>query len=150
MSSQLNWGIIGTGAIAKTFAKGVAGSLTGKLVGVGSRDLASANTFADEFQIPNRHGSYESLLADPAIHAVYVSTPHPFHKEWAIKAAIAKKHILCEKPIGVNSSDAEEIIAAARANDVFLMEAFMYRCHPQIAKLIDLIQGGAIGKVRVI
>jgi len=150
MTATLNWGIIGTGTIAKTFAAGVAQSTTGKVVAVGSRDRASADAFADQFGIPNRHATYEGLLADPAVQAVYISTPHPLHKRWAIAAAEAKKHILCEKPIGVNAAEAEAVIAAAKEHDVFLMEAFMYRCHPQIARMLELIRSGAIGVVRVI
>ncbi|HEX8914960.1 MAG TPA: Gfo/Idh/MocA family oxidoreductase, partial [Humisphaera sp.] len=150
MTDKLRWGIIGTGAIAKTFAKGVQGSKSGTLVAVGSRDQKTADAFGDEFGVPRRHPSYDALLADPQVQAVYISTPHPMHKEWAVKAAAAKKHVLCEKPIGVSAAEAEEIVAAARANDVFLMEAFMYRCHPQIDRLLDLVRGGAIGRVRVI
>ena len=89
-------------------------------------------------------------MADPEVEAVYIATPHTGHKEWAIKAAEAGKHILCEKPIAIRYSDAVEIIEAAKRNDVFLMEAFMYRCHPQISKLVSLIQDGAIGRVKVI
>lgn len=150
MTAKLQWGILGTGTIAKTFAAGVAASQSGQVVAVASRDQATANTFGEQFSIPRRHGSYEALLADPQVQAVYISTPHPMHKQWAIAAADAKKHILCEKPIGVNAAEAEAIIAAARRNDVFLMEAFMYRCHPQIAKVLELIREGAIGAVRVI
>jgi predicted dehydrogenase len=150
MAEKLRWGIIGTGTIAKTFAKGVADSRTGVVVAVGSRDQRSADAFADAFSIPRRHPSYDALLADPQVQAVYISTPHPMHKAWAVKAAAAGKHILCEKPIGVNAAEAAEIIAAARRHDVFLMEAFMYRCHPQIAKLVELIRDGTIGQVRVV
>ena len=149
-TDKLRWGIIGTGTIAKTFAKGVADSTSGVVVAVGSRDQRSADAFADAFGIPRRHPSYDALLADEQVQAVYISTPHPLHKQWAVKAAAAGKHILCEKPIGVNAAEAAEIVAAARKHDVFLMEAFMYRCHPQIAKLVELIRDGAIGQVRVI
>jgi len=81
---------------------------------------------------------------------VYIATPHPSHAEWAIKAARAKKHVLCEKPIGINHAEAMAIIDAAKQNDVFLMEAFMYRCHPQTHKLVELIQSKAIGDVKSI
>lgn len=150
MNQTIAWGIIGTGNIAKTFAKGVAASQTGTLVGVGSRTPESAAKFGDEFNVPHRHGSYEALLADPAVEVVYISTPHPMHAEWAIKAAAAGKHILCEKPLTMNYAEAMAVIEAAQRNDVFLMEAFMYRCHPQTAKLVELIRDGAIGAVRVI
>lgn len=150
MANNLKWGIIGTGAIAKTFARGVAASRTGELAAVGSRTQESADSFGEEFKVPHRHGSYEALLADPEVQAVYISTPHPLHAEWAIKAAEAGKHILCEKPLTMNYPEAMAVVEAARRNDVFLMEAFMYRCHPQTAKLVELIRSKVIGEVRVI
>jgi predicted dehydrogenase/aryl-alcohol dehydrogenase-like predicted oxidoreductase len=150
MAELLRWGIIGTGAIAHAFAEGLARSRTGKLIAVGSRTQESADRFADEFSVPRRHGSYEALLADSAVVAVYVSTPHPFHAQWAIRAAEAGKHILCEKPLTINHAEAMAVVEAAREHDVFLMEAFMYRCHPQTAKLVELIQAGVIGEVGVI
>ncbi len=150
MSDKLSWGILGTGNIAKTFAKGVAGSKSGKVVAVGSRSQASADKFADQFSIPKRHASYEALLADKDVQAVYIATPHPLHAQWAIAAAEAGKHILCEKPIGLNHPEAMAIVEAAQRNKVFLMEAFMYRCHPQIQKVVELIRAKAIGDVKMI
>jgi len=150
MADRLRWGILAAGGIAKNFAKGVAHSQTGTVVAVGSRGLRKAEAFADEFDIPRRHGSYEALLADPEVDAVYIATPHPMHAEWAIKAAEAGKHILCEKPIALNHAEAMAMVEAALAHDVFLMEAFMYRCHPQTRRLIDLVRDGAVGEVRVI
>jgi len=150
VSNRLAWGIIGTGSIARTFAKGVAESRTGTLVAVGSRAQETADAFGDEFEVARRHGRYEALLADEAVQAVYISTPHPMHAEWAIAAAEAGKHILCEKPLALNHADAMTVIEAARRNDVFLMEALMYRCHPQTATLVKLIREGVIGEVRVI
>ncbi len=119
------------------------------LVAVASRSQATADAFGAEFDIPHRHGSYEALLADPEVDAVYISTPHPLHAEWAIKAAEAGKHILCEKPLTLNHAQAMAVIEAARDNDVFLMEAFMYRCHPQTQRLTELVRD-AIGRVRLI
>ncbi len=150
MKEQLAWGILGTGRIAHSFATDLQTAKTGRLVAVGSRTAGAAETFGAEFDAPHRHSSYEALLADPDVQAVYISVPHPHHAEWAIKAAEAGKHILCEKPIGMNHAEAMAIIEAARAHDVFLMEAFMYRCQPQTAKLVELIRSGAIGEVRVI
>ena len=146
----LNWGILATGSIARSFAEHLTHSRTGRLRAVASRSQARADAFARDFTVPRAYGSYEPLLADPDVHAVYISTPHPQHLEWAVKAARAKKHILCEKPLAVNAVQAQAIIDAARANDVFLMEAFMYRCHPQTAKLVELLREGAIGQVRLI
>lgn len=150
MNDTLAWGVLATGKIAGTFAKAVAVSKTGRLVAVGSRTQASADRFGDEYNVPRRYGSYEALLADAEVQAVYISTPHPMHMEWAIKAAEAGKHILCEKPITMNHAEALAVVEAAKRNDVFLMEAFMYRCHPQTARLVELIRDGVIGEVRVI
>ena len=150
MAEKLQWGILGTGQIAGTFADGLAASATGALVAVGSRSEASAERFGVKYAVARRHGSYEALLADPGVQAVYIATPHPQHREWATKAAAAGKHILCEKPMGVNEGEVQAIIDTARRHDVFLMEAFMYRGHPQITLLLDLISQGAIGQVRVI
>ena len=147
---QLNWGIIGTGAIARAFSHGLKQSQTGRAVALASRSEDKARAFAREETIETAHGSYEALLRDPSVEAVYVSTPHPFHAEWSIKAAEAGKHILCEKPLALNRWQAEAMIESARQNNVFLAEAFMYRCHPQTAKLVQLIHEGRIGKVRLI
>jgi len=149
MNNKLKWGIIGTGSIARKFAHGLTTSKTGVLAAAGSRTLESAKKFSAEFPA-TAHGSYEALLADPQVQAVYISTPHPLHAEWAIKAAEAGKHILCEKPIALNHAEAMVVVEAARRNDVFLMEAFMYRCHPQTAKLVELIRAKVIGDVRLI
>ena len=110
---------------------------------MGSRDQAKAQGFADELGLDGvtAHGSYEALLADDAVQAVYVATPHPMHAKWAIHAAEAGKHILCEKPVGLNHAEASAMIEAARRAGVFFMEAFMYRCHPQTAKLVEMIKG---------
>jgi predicted dehydrogenase len=150
MSDQLlRWGILATGRIAEKFARGVAASKSGCLVAVGSRNAGSARAFAQRHGIDLRHAhaNYEALLADREVDAVYVATPHPMHLEWTIKAARARKHILCEKPIGMNRAEAGQMIAAARENGVFLMEAFMYRCHSQTAKIAELIRGGTLGEI---
>lgn len=146
-SRRIRWGIIGTGTIAQTYATGVAVSQTGQVVAVGSRALAPAQAFAHRNRIPQAHASYEALLADPHVEAVYIATPHPSHCEWTLKAAAAKKHVLCEKPLGINLREAEKMFGAAREADVLLMEAFMYRCHPQTAKVVELVRSGALGKV---
>lgn len=147
---KLKWGLLATGSIAKAFAEGVQHSRLGTLAAVGSRNAEKAAAFASQFNIPIVHGSYESLLADPGVDAVYISTPHPFHAEWIIKAAEAGKHILCEKPITLNHAEAMVAAEAARKNNVLLMEAFMVRCHPFIEKLRELIRDKAIGDVRLI
>ncbi len=147
---MINWGIIGPGNIARVFCNGLRFSKTGKATAVASRERAKAEKFAELFSIATIHDSYESLLSDATIDAVYVSTIHPAHLECVIKVAEAGKHILVEKPMGMNAGEVSQMIEAARANDVFLMEAFMYRCHPQMQRMADLIQEGAIGDVRVV
>ena len=147
---MINWGIIGPGGIARVFCNGLRFSKTGSATAVASRDRSKAESFAEMFDIGTVHDSYDALLADPSVDAVYIATIHPAHKEWVLKAAEAGKHILVEKPMGMNHGEVSTMIEAAKANDVFLMEAFMYRCHPQIQKMADLIQDGAIGEVRVI
>ena len=144
------WGILGTGFIAGLFASALGPCKTGRLVGVGSRSMESAVKFADQYGAPRRYGSYEALLADPEIDVVYISLPNHLHEEWTIKCAEAGKHILCEKPLATNYEEAAAAIDAVRRHDVFLMEAFMYRCHPQTARLVELVRQGVIGQVRVI
>ena len=150
MTAKLNWGILATGMIARKFATDLPGSRTGRLVAVGSRTREAAEKFAADFSGVRAHGSYEALLADPEVQAVYIAPPHPQHLEWTLRAAAAGKHILCEKPLALNRTDAGRMIDAARQHSVFLMEAFMYRCHPQTARLAELVCNGAIGELRVI
>jgi len=147
---KLQWGILSTGRIARRLAQALAVSQTGELAAVASRSLEPARAFAEEFGVPRAYGSYEELLADPGVEAVYLATPHPFHLEWVIKAAEAGKRILCEKPAGMNAREIEQMLDAARRNGVFFMEAFMYRCHPQTAKVIEILQSGRLGLVRTI
>jgi predicted dehydrogenase len=149
MQTKLRWGIIGTGAIARKFARGLKESHTGQLVAVGSRSHETLNGFLKDFPVRG-HASYDALLADREVEAVYISTPHPLHAEWAVRTAEAGKHILCEKPMAMNAAEAERIVDAARKAGIFLMEAFMYRCHPQTARLLELIRGGRIGTVRLV
>ncbi|MEL7238340.1 MAG: aldo/keto reductase, partial [Planctomycetota bacterium] len=149
-TSKLRWGILSTGNIAKTFAKGVAGAARGTLAGVASRDPAKAEAFAKEFGVANAFESYDAMLASPDIDAVYIATPHPQHAEWTIKACRAGKHVLCEKPLGVNWPEAMAMADAADEAGVVLMEAFMYRCHPQTKAIYDAIAAGKIGDVQVI
>ncbi len=150
MTAQVNWGVLGTGAIAKAFVHGLKQSRTGKALAVGSRLQESADKFGNEHSIERRYGSYEALLADPEVMAVYISTPHPLHAQWAIRAIEAGKHVLVEKPFALNQWEAMAMVDAAKVRKRFVMEAFMYRCHPQTAKLVELIQQKVIGEVRVI
>ena len=148
--SKLRWGIIGTGAIAHKFARGVLRSETGEIAAVASRTETKARAFAQSYGIPQAHDSYDALLDDPTVDVVYIATPHPQHREWTLRAAQARKHILCEKPLGLHHEEAVEMLQAAWENGVFFMEAYMYRCHPQIARMLELLRAGAIGEVRTI
>jgi predicted dehydrogenase len=148
--TELKWGILGTGNIAKTLARAINASHSGKLLAVGSRSQESADTFGAEFNVERRYDRYEKLLADPDVQAIYISLPNHLHKEWAIKSAQAGKHVMCEKPLTVNLAEAEELFAAVGSTGVFFMEAFQYRCHPMMAKVQELIQNGEIGDVKLI
>lgn len=151
MSTKLKWGILGTGGIAKALAKAIGESTTGELVAVGSRSQASADKFGDEFKVPatGRHPTYQALLDDKSVQVVYISLPNDQHAEWTIKCARAGKHILCEKPFASNHPEAMAVIEAVReCPGIFLLEAFMYRAHPQTAKIVELVKSGVIGQVK--
>jgi len=152
MSNSVAWGVLGAGEIAKAFVHGVKELPNSRVVAIGSRSAEKANAFAQEHGLANAacHGSYDALLADDAVDAVYIATPHPMHAEWAIKAAEAGKHILCEKPAALNHAQTMAMLEAARANEIFFMEAFKDRCHPQTHKLLELIQSGVIGELRTV
>jgi predicted dehydrogenase len=146
----LRWGIIGTGGIARVFAKAVAASARGEALAVASRSKAKAEAFAKDMGVARAYGSYDDLLADAEIDIVYVATPHTVHAENVLAAARARKHILCEKPLGVTAGACEQMNCAAQTNGVSLFEAFMYRVHPQTARIRRLVDDGALGKVRAI
>lgn len=149
-TQRLNWGILGTGNIARQFCTGVNDSLRGRLAAVGSRQAASAEAFAGEFHIPRAVGDYASVLADPAVDAVYVSLPNHLHHAWTLAALAAGKHVLCEKPLAMNEREAREMFAAAHKADRLLMEAFMYRTHPLTAAVRQAAASGAIGTPQLI
>ncbi|NLG28209.1 MAG: Gfo/Idh/MocA family oxidoreductase [Chloroflexi bacterium] len=148
--ARLKWGILGTGGIATKFARGLAQSRTGTLLAVGSRSAAAAESFRAQFDAARSYASYEAVLADREVDAVYIGLPNRLHAYWTIHCAEAGKHILCEKPLATNYPEAMVAIEAVREHGVFMMEAFMYRCHPQTARLVELLRAGAIGQVRLI
>ncbi|MER8982065.1 aldo/keto reductase [Mesorhizobium sp. M0870] len=148
-TTPIRWGILGPGSIAQSFAGGVADSRTGKLVAIGARNPAKPG-LAESFPRARILDGYDALLADPEIDAVYISIPHPGHAQWAIKAAEAGKHVLCEKPLALTALEADAMMHAARKAGTFLGEAFMYRLHPQTLKLVELIRSGVIGEIRMI
>jgi predicted dehydrogenase len=148
--SKLEWGILGTGNIAWQFAVGVAASRRGRLAAVASRTADKAALFANTHNAPTAYGSYDQLLSDPAITAVYNSLPNHLHHEWTIKALQAGKHVLCEKPFALSLGEAQEMFDVADRHGRVLMEAFMYRTHPVTHAIIDKVRGGAIGQVKLI
>jgi predicted dehydrogenase len=148
--TPLRWGILSTGSIARRFGASLRKSSTGVLSAVASRTRPHAEAFAAEFGASRAHGDYASLIDDPDVDAVYVAPPHPMHREWAIRCAEKGKAVLCEKPAGMNRAELQEMLAAARANGVFFMEAFMYRCHPQTHHLRETLRKDLIGPVRMI
>jgi xylose dehydrogenase (NAD/NADP) len=150
MTDCLAWGILGTGNIARQFAVGVNASRRGGLCAVGSRTIEKSRQFAAAHRIATPHGSYQALLDDPQVHAVYNSLPNNLHHAWTIKALRAGKHVLCEKPFAVNFEQAREMFDVARQQKKVLVEAFMYRTHPLTHAVIEAVRGGAIGQARLI
>jgi predicted dehydrogenase len=147
MIGPLGWGLIGTGGIAETFAADLGFTDSGRVAAVGSRHLDSANRFGDRFNTPNRHASYEALVADPDVDVVYVATPHPMHQAGALLALRAGKPVLVEKPFTMNAAEAQELVATARAEGLFLMEAMWTRFLPHIAEIRRLLADGALGEI---
>lgn len=147
MSHKLRFGILGTGNIARQFADGVAGAHDSVIAAVASRTQEKADAFATDCR---GYGSYDALLADPNVDAVYVSLPNNLHHQWTLKALAAGKHVLCEKPLASNVAEAEEMFDAAEKAGRLLVEAFMYRSHPLIVEVVDQVRRGAIGKVRLV
>ena len=149
---HVRWGIAGPGGIAHRFAEQLPHSSTGELVAVASRSTDRARSFAAEFESApggiRVHESYADLFADPEVDAVYIATVHTQHVRLAIQALGAGKHVVCEKPLSVDHAGAMAVVEAARRNGRYLAEAFMYRFHPQIVRLAELIAEGAIGEVQ--
>jgi predicted dehydrogenase len=149
--SEFRWGILSTANIARTkVIPGIQGAARCRVVAIASRDPGRARSVAAELGIPHAHDSYEALLADPAVDAVYIPLPNHLHAEWAIAAARAGKHVLCEKPLALTAADAERMIQVAQAEGVQLMEAFMYRHHPSWIAATDLVTKGRIGRLTAV
>ena len=147
----IRWGVLSTANIGRRAVNpAIQASGNGTLVSVASRDAGRAKAFALEHGIPRHEGSYEALLADGDVDAVYIPLPNSLHKAWSIKSAEAGKHVLCEKPLALNATECLEMHAAATANGTLLMEAFMYRFHPRTERLIALAQSGSLGDLRSI
>ncbi len=147
-ASPLRIGILGSANIARQFCRDVAASPMVKVVAVGSRQTQTAQAFAQQHGIGRHHGSYDALLADTEVDAVYIPLPNSLHAEWAIAAASHGKHVLCEKPLALNEADARAMFDAARRHGVMLLESFPYYFQPQTGRLVALLHSGAIGTVR--
>jgi xylose dehydrogenase (NAD/NADP) len=149
-NAPVKWGILSTADINRKVIPGAHASGKVELVAVGSRDRARAEAYAREWEIPRAYGSYEELLGDPEIEAIYISLPNTMHAEWSIKAVEAGKHVLCEKPFTRHPEEVDAAFDTAERNDRLLSEAFMYRHNPQTAKLAELVRDGAIGELRLV
>jgi predicted dehydrogenase len=147
MTRPVRWGFIGTGKIAQTFAQDLRLIDEGEVVAVGSRHRETAEAFADEFNIPRRYDSYEALVSDPDIDAVYVGTPHPMHLENASLALGHGKPVLVEKAFTMNAAEARELVALARSKNLFMMEAMWTRFLPHVVALRDLVSRGELGEL---
>ncbi len=147
---KLRWGLLSTARINGALLPPLRSSARNILTAVASRDLERAKIYADERNIPRVFGSYEELLADPDVDVIYNPLPNSMHTEWTIKAAQAGKHVLCEKPLANTVEEVDAITEAAKKAGVIVMEAFMYRHHPQTLKVKELVDAGAIGKLQLI
>jgi predicted dehydrogenase len=148
--APVRWGILSTADINRRVIPGAHASGLVDLIAVASRDQRRAEDYAREWGIERAYGSYDALLADDDVEAVYVSLPNTFHCEWSIRAVEAGKHVLCEKPMSRRAREVEEAFDAAERADRLLMEAFMYRHNPQTKRLTALVTEGAIGELRVV
>lgn len=147
MEGKIRWGIVGPGKIAHHFVNDLKLVDDAQLTAVASRSADRANEFAKTYDIPHVFDNYEALFSSDTVDVLYIGTPHAFHKDLAISAMKAGKHVLCEKPLGVNAQEVSEMIATAKANKVFLMEALWSRFNPTIKKVKELVDDNVLGKV---
>ena len=149
--SELRWGVMSTANIARNkVIPGMRRADRCRVVAIASRDVERGRVVAAELGIPTLHDTYEGLLADPAVDAVYIPLPNHLHAEWAIAAVNAGKHVLCEKPLAMTADDAQRMVDAARAAGVLLQEAFMYRIHPSWVAVRDIVASGRIGRLTAV
>lgn len=147
---EMNWGVLSTARMAEQVIPAIRATRHNHVVAVASRDLTRARQFADKMQVPVAYGSYDELLADPTIQAVYIPLPNNDHKPWTIKALQAGKHVLVEKPFALNSDEAQEMVGVSVEKSLVLMEGFNYRYHSRIQKALETIKKGELGKLRFI
>lgn len=149
MKKKITWGILGCAGIAeRALIPAIHSAGNGLIMGIAARDPRRAREWACKFEIPKSYSHYQALLDDPDINAVYIPLPNHLHREWTCRAVRAGKHVLCEKPMALNSGEVREMKEAAAKAGVLLMEAFMYRFHPQMVKTLALVRSGAVGEVR--
>jgi xylose dehydrogenase (NAD/NADP) len=147
---SVKWGIMSTARINRLFLAGARQAAGVELLAVASRDRASAERYAAEQGIDRAHAGYDALLADPDVEAVYISLPNSLHIEWTVRALEAGKHVLCEKPLSRRASEVQRAFDVAEREGRILMEAFMYRHNPQTRRVTELVNEGAIGRMRMI
>ncbi|GMW01974.1 MAG: oxidoreductase [Candidatus Hydrogenedentota bacterium] len=150
MHEPIRWGILGTGAIAKQFARAIPHTPGAQLLAVASRSQEGADAFGKEFDVPRRYARYEDLVADPEVDVVYVASPHSEHKANSILALQSGKHVLCEKPFCINADETREVVAVAQRQKRFLMEAMWTRYFPAMERVRALIAEGDIGEPRLL
>ncbi|MEZ4852123.1 MAG: Gfo/Idh/MocA family oxidoreductase [Bacteroidia bacterium] len=150
MTHSFRWGILATGNIATKFALGLQTLSDTTIQAVGSRNLPSAQSFADQFNIPNVHSSYEALAKDPEVDAIYVANPHPYHLESTLLCLENGKPVLCEKPMAINYAETQQMVNKAREKGLFMMEAMWTRFMPAIVELRKLLDSGIIGEVKML
>jgi predicted dehydrogenase len=148
VQEKLSWGVIGTGGIAADFANALTSSGRCRIVNVVGSSPEKGRAFATKWSLPASSSTLEEFVADPAVEAVYVATPHPLHEAQTLACIEAGKHVLCEKPLTIDAASTERLIDAAQKRGIFLMEAFMYRCHPLMRELVARLKQGAIGTIR--
>jgi predicted dehydrogenase len=149
-NNVLNWGLLSTANINRSLIPPLHASKRNHLLAVGSRTQESADAYAQEKKLERAHGSYESLLADPDIHVIYNSLPNHLHAEWTIKAVEAGKHVLCEKPLALSVDEVDAIKSAAQKHGRVVAEAFMYRHHPLTLKVLEIVNSGSLGTLKLI
>ena len=149
--TSIRWGVLGVANIAvRAVIPAIQHAGNAELVAIASRSDDRARDAARGLGIPRARGSYEALLDDPEVQAVYIPLPNSLHHEWTIRCAEAGKHVLCEKPLAPTAAECEEMIAACREHRVALMEAFMYRFHPRTERIAQLVAGGTLGEIRLV
>lgn len=146
----VRWGVVSTARITEKLLHGASQTALADIRAVASRDREAARSFAARWAIPAAHGSYDALLADPDIEAVYIPLPNSLHHTWTLRALEAGKHVLCEKPYSPRVADVAQAFDLAESKGLVLSEGYMYRYNPQIRRLVEIVEGGLIGPIRLI